>query len=235
MAMYPVLTRRWTRAEYDRLIDIGVFLSGEPLELLGGELIVSELQGSAHYTAIGLVEDALRAALGPGWLVRSQGPIELDDEGEPEPYLPVRRGDRRSSLAPTRAASCRRCLQPTFSPATSCPRKELSMKAAVFHGPNKPLTIENVVIAKPIGREVLVRTVASGVCHSDLHFVDGYYPFPTPAILGHEAAGIVEAVGPHVTEFKAGDHVIACLSVFCGHCSYCLPGPTHPCHSRPAP
>src|SRR5439155_23186015 len=112
--------------------------------------------------------------------------------------------------------------------------KEPSMKAPVFHRPNTPLTIENVEIAKPIGREVLVRTVESGVCHSDLHFVDGYYPFPTPAILGHEAAGIVEAVGPHVTEFKAGDHVIACLSVFCGHCSYCLTGRTHLCQSRPA-
>ncbi len=107
------------------------------------------------------------------------------------------------------------------------------MKAAVFHGPQKPLTIENVDVAQPIGREVLVRTVASGVCHSDLHFVDGYYQFPTPAILGHEAAGIVESVGPHVTEFKPGDHVIACLSVFCGHCSYCLTGRTHLCQSRP--
>src|SRR5437660_11509790 len=96
MAMYPVRTRRWPRAEYDGLIDIGVFLSGEPLELLRGELIVSELQGSAHYTAIGLVEDALRAALGPGWLVRSQGPIEFDDESEPEPDIAVMRGDRRS-------------------------------------------------------------------------------------------------------------------------------------------
>ncbi len=57
------------------------------------------------------------------------------------------------------------------------------MKAAVFHGAHKPLTIENVDIGTPIKREVLVRTVASGVCHSDLHFVDGYYPFPTPAIL----------------------------------------------------
>jgi len=107
------------------------------------------------------------------------------------------------------------------------------MKAAVFHGPQKPLTIENVEVAQPIEREVLVRTVASGVCHSDLHFVDGYYQFPTPAILGHEAAGVVEAVGPHVTEFKPGDHVIACLSVFCGHCSYCLTGRTHLCQSRP--
>jgi len=107
------------------------------------------------------------------------------------------------------------------------------MKAAVFHGPQKPLTIENVEVAQPIECEVLVRTVASGVCHSDLHFVDGYYQFPTPAILGHEAAGVVEAVGPHVTEFKPGDHVIACLSVFCGHCSYCLTGRTHLCQSRP--
>src|SRR6266581_3242188 len=73
----------------------------------------------------------------------------------------------------------------------------------------------------------------AAVCHSDLHFVDGYYQFPTPAILGHEAAGIVESVGPHVTEFTPGDHVIACLSVFCGHCSYCLTGRTHLCQSRP--
>jgi S-(hydroxymethyl)glutathione dehydrogenase/alcohol dehydrogenase len=107
------------------------------------------------------------------------------------------------------------------------------MKAAMFHGPHKPLTIEDVDVDKPIGREVLVKTVASGVCHSDLHFVDGYYPFPTPAILGHEAAGIVEEVGLHVSEFKPGDHVIACLSVFCGHCDYCLTGKTHLCQSRP--
>jgi S-(hydroxymethyl)glutathione dehydrogenase/alcohol dehydrogenase len=108
------------------------------------------------------------------------------------------------------------------------------MKAAIFHGPHKPLTIEQVEIATPIKREVLVRTVASGVCHSDLHFVDGYYPFAAPAILGHEAAGIVQAVGPQVSEFKPGDHVIACLSVFCGACEYCLTGKTHLCPKRPA-
>jgi len=107
------------------------------------------------------------------------------------------------------------------------------MRAAMFHGPHQPLTIEDVDIDKPIGREVLVKTVASGVCHSDLHFVDGYYPFPTPAILGHEAAGIVEEVGLQVSEFKPGDHVIACLSVFCGHCEYCLTGKTHLCQTRP--
>ena len=107
------------------------------------------------------------------------------------------------------------------------------MKAAMFHGPHQLLTIEEVDIDKPMGREVLVRTVASGVCHSDLHFVDGFYPFPTPAILGHEAAGIVEEVGLQVGEFKPGDHVIACLSVFCGHCDYCLTGKTHLCQTRP--
>jgi S-(hydroxymethyl)glutathione dehydrogenase/alcohol dehydrogenase len=107
------------------------------------------------------------------------------------------------------------------------------LKAAIFHGPHQPLTIEDVEIDKPMAHEVLVRVVGSGVCHSDLHFVDGFYPFPAPAILGHEAAGIVEAVGPMVDEFKAGDHVIACLSVFCGRCEYCLTGRTHLCQSRP--
>src|SRR5438445_688326 len=95
MATYPARPRRWTRPEYGRLIEVGVFRPGEPVELLGGELIVSEPQGSAHYTAIGLVEDALRVALGPGWLVRSQGPIALDDESEPEPDIAVTRGGRR--------------------------------------------------------------------------------------------------------------------------------------------
>lgn len=100
------------------------------------------------------------------------------------------------------------------------------MKAAVFREVKQPLTIEDVDIDTPQSREVLVRTVACGVCHSDLHFVDGLYPFPTPAVLGHEPAGIVEAVGDQVTYVQPGDHVIACLSVFCGHCDQCLTG--HP-------
>ena len=84
-----VQTRRWTRAEYDRLIEIGVFQPGDRVELLGGELIVAEPQSEPHYTAIGLTEEALRAALGDGWVVRTQGPIALDDESEPEPDLAV--------------------------------------------------------------------------------------------------------------------------------------------------
>src|SRR5271166_4125805 len=110
----------------------------------------------------------------------------------------------------------------------------VEMKAAVFHGPNQPLSIEDVQIDKPREREVLVRTVASGVCHSDLHFVDGLYPFPAPAILGHEAAGIVEQVGSEVTYVKAGDHVICCLSVFCGFCEDCMSGHTNRCKNKAA-
>ena len=95
MTTYPMATRRWTRTEYDRLIEIGVFRPGEPVELVGGELIVSEPQGSEHHVAIGLVEDALRAALGSGWVVRFQGPVALDDESEPEPDISVVPGSRR--------------------------------------------------------------------------------------------------------------------------------------------
>lgn len=98
------------------------------------------------------------------------------------------------------------------------------MKAAVLREVNKPLEIEDVQISKPGPREVLVRTVAAGVCHSDLHFANGSYPYPLPAILGHESAGIVEQVGSMVTYVKPGDHVITCLSAFCGHCEYCLTG-----------
>ena len=98
------------------------------------------------------------------------------------------------------------------------------MKAAIYHAPNQPLTIENVEIEKPGPREVLIRTAVAGLCHSDLHFIEGKYPWPAPAILGHESAGVVEAVGPDVTYVKPGDHVITCLSVFCGHCEFCLTG-----------
>jgi S-(hydroxymethyl)glutathione dehydrogenase / alcohol dehydrogenase len=98
------------------------------------------------------------------------------------------------------------------------------MKAAVLREINKPLEIEDIQHGDPGPREVLIRTVAAGVCHSDLHFQNGSYPYPLPAVLGHESAGIVEAVGADVTYVKPGDHVITCLSAFCGHCEYCLTG-----------
>jgi len=98
------------------------------------------------------------------------------------------------------------------------------MKAAVLRQINQPLEIEDIDHGDPGPREVLIRTVAAGVCHSDLHFQNGSYPHPLPAVLGHESAGIVEAVGRDVTYVKPGDHVITCLSAFCGHCEYCLTG-----------
>jgi S-(hydroxymethyl)glutathione dehydrogenase / alcohol dehydrogenase len=98
------------------------------------------------------------------------------------------------------------------------------MKAAVIFETKKPLEIADVVTSKPAAHEVLIRTVAVGVCRSDLHFVDGAYPHPLPAIPGHEAAGVVEAIGDEVRTVKVGDHVVTCLSAFCGHCEFCVTG-----------
>ena len=98
------------------------------------------------------------------------------------------------------------------------------MKAAVLFEAKTPLSIEDVTVDKPGPHEVLIRTVACGVCRSDLHFVDGAYPHALPGIPGHEAAGVVEAVGSEVATVKVGDHVVTCLSAFCGHCEFCVTG-----------
>ena len=98
------------------------------------------------------------------------------------------------------------------------------MRAAVLHEIGKPLVIEDVQVSEPGPREVLVRTAAVGVCHSDLHIVEGSYREPLPMVLGHESAGVVERVGSAVRYVSPGDHVITCLSAFCGHCEYCLTG-----------
>ena len=105
------------------------------------------------------------------------------------------------------------------------------MKAAVLHEVNQPLTVEEVTLQKPKAREVLVRTAYAGLCHSDLHFIEGLYPHPLPTVPGHEVAGVVEAVGSDVTYLKPGDHVIGCLSVFCGACSQCTTGHTVLCEN----
>src|SRR5665213_821307 len=106
-----------------------------------------------------------------------------------------------------------------------------NMKAAVFHAPHQPLTIEDVEIEKPKRREILLRTAFAGLCHSDLHFMEGLYPIPAPCVLGHEGAAVVEAVGEDVTYVKPGDHVITCLSVFCGECPQCLTGHANLCEN----
>ena len=95
MTVYPLRARRWTRAEYDRLIELGVLDEDDPVELVGGELVVAEPQGSPHYTATALVAESLRTALGPGWFVRVHGPVALDSESEPEPDVSVVPGTPR--------------------------------------------------------------------------------------------------------------------------------------------
>jgi S-(hydroxymethyl)glutathione dehydrogenase / alcohol dehydrogenase len=105
------------------------------------------------------------------------------------------------------------------------------MKAAVLHEANQPLTIEEVSVEKPKSREVLLRTAFAGLCHSDLHFIEGLYPTPLPVVLGHESAAVVEAVGDGVTYVKPGDHVITCLSVFCGTCPQCITGHPNLCEN----
>ena len=98
------------------------------------------------------------------------------------------------------------------------------MKAAVLYEAGKPLEITEVRVSKPGPREVLIRTAAVGVCRSDLHFVDGAFPHPVPTVPGHEAAGVIEAVGSDVAHLKVGDHVITFFTVFCGSCEMCVTG-----------
>ncbi|MGK0276985.1 MAG: S-(hydroxymethyl)glutathione dehydrogenase/alcohol dehydrogenase [Ilumatobacter sp.] len=107
-----------------------------------------------------------------------------------------------------------------------------AMRAAVLNSVPGILDIEDVEIGEPGPREVLIRTAAAGICHSDLHFMEGKYPSTCPSILGHESAGVVEAVGSMVHYVQPGDHVITCLSAFCGHCSQCTDGHLALCENK---
>ena len=107
------------------------------------------------------------------------------------------------------------------------------MRAAIYHGAFKPLTVETVELDEPKPNEVIVRTAGSGVCHSDYHYLDGSHPMPTPALLGHEAAGIVERVGAEVTRVAPGDHVVVCGNAWCGQCEQCLLGHPSLCTAKP--
>jgi S-(hydroxymethyl)glutathione dehydrogenase/alcohol dehydrogenase len=106
------------------------------------------------------------------------------------------------------------------------------MKAALFQTAHEPLTIEDLDLAELRPDEVRVRTVCSGVCHSDLHVVDGIGKLPMPMVLGHESSGVVEQVGKDVTYVKPGDRVIMSFKPFCGRCYYCLGGRPHLCNDR---
>ncbi|MEX2080701.1 MAG: Zn-dependent alcohol dehydrogenase [Dehalococcoidia bacterium] len=103
------------------------------------------------------------------------------------------------------------------------------VKAAVMYAANQPLVIEDIEVDEPGPNEVLVKTGASGVCHSDLHFMEGSYPYPTPCVLGHESAGTVLKVGPGVTRAKVGDRVVVAFVTSCGSCDFCVTGKPHLC------
>ena len=103
------------------------------------------------------------------------------------------------------------------------------MRAAVQFDVPGQLEIVDLVVDDPGPREVLIQVAASGLCHSDLHFLEGKYHTDLPCVLGHEAAGVVLAVGHDVTYLTAGDHVITCLSSFCGTCRFCVTGRPYLC------
>ena len=102
------------------------------------------------------------------------------------------------------------------------------MKALVVNALGHGFDLEDVQIAVPIGREVLVDVHAAGLCHTDLLFAT-HDIVPVPAVLGHEVAGIVAAVGPDVGQFRVGDHVVGSLAQSCGACARCLSGRTFQC------
>lgn len=104
------------------------------------------------------------------------------------------------------------------------------MLAARFHGAHQPLALDDVPVPEPAPDEVRVRVHAAGVCGTELHFTDGLYaPSRTPMTLGHEAAGVVDAVGAEVTGWAPGDRVAVYYYLFCGSCRWCLRGRQNLC------
>jgi len=105
----------------------------------------------------------------------------------------------------------------------------MKIKAAVLREYKKPITIEEIELAPPKEKEVLVKTAYTGFCHSDYSFIVGAFRFPVPLVPGHEAAGVVEEVGPGVTSVKKGDHVVTAWMCPCGECPECRSGLGHIC------
>ncbi len=103
------------------------------------------------------------------------------------------------------------------------------MRGAVLHTSPGELVVENLTVDKPNANEVLISTTHAGLCHSDLHFMDGHWPVENSMVMGHESAGVVAAVGEDVTYVKPGDHVITCVSMWCGVCRSCLEGKPYMC------
>jgi S-(hydroxymethyl)glutathione dehydrogenase/alcohol dehydrogenase len=105
----------------------------------------------------------------------------------------------------------------------------MKTKAAVLYEQNKGLVVEELDLKEPGPGQVLVKMTAAGICHSDWHAVTGDMPVPMPMAMGHEGAGVVQAVGPGVTHTKPGDHVVLTFIPSCGHCKWCVQGLTMLC------
>jgi NDMA-dependent alcohol dehydrogenase len=106
----------------------------------------------------------------------------------------------------------------------------MKTRTAVIYAPGEPIRVEEIELDPPKDHEVLVRMVAAGICHSDYHIISGELPSYLPLALGHEGAGIVEEVGPNVTNCKPGDHVVLSFVPACGHCRYCISGHSNLCN-----
>jgi len=109
------------------------------------------------------------------------------------------------------------------------------MRAAVLRAAGQPVTIEEVRVRDPGPGEVRVAIRAAGLCHSDLSVIDGAIPYPTPVVLGHEGAGVVDAVGAGVTAVKEGDTVVLSTLAHCGRCPACEVGRPTECRNAPSP
>lgn len=105
----------------------------------------------------------------------------------------------------------------------------MKTKAAILWGLDQDWSVEEVELDEPKEGEVLVKLAASGLCHSDEHLVTGDIPIPFPVVGGHEGAGVIEQVGPGVTDFDVGDHVVLAFIPSCGKCRYCTSGQTNLC------
>lgn len=104
-------------------------------------------------------------------------------------------------------------------------------KSAIFREAKQPISVEETELQDPQAGEVLVRVAAAGACHSDYHAVDGRNEAPmVPLVMGHEGAGIVEGVGPGVTDFAEGDHIVFAIRPMCGKCKYCSTGRPNLCN-----
>lgn len=142
--------------------------------------------------------------------------------------------NQSSNTYPGVLSWCEVYVVPRLDIATQKERVIVKTRTAVLYAPGEPVRIEEIELDPPKEHEVQVRMVAAGICHSDYHVMSGELPTYLPMALGHEAAGIVEEVGPNVTSCKVGDHVVLSFIPSCGVCSFCVAGHPNLCEKGAA-